>query len=126
MRAGATVTQLIFDHALRVRVKADSGSEPRGSANTTTAPTPDNASAAEEAVSTSEAATVNEQDAAQAKKQADAPDKPAKAEEAKAGEGNFVGRLNNLVTSDVSKIIADPDIFGFSTYFEGHNLDVWW
>ncbi|TCD64624.1 hypothetical protein EIP91_003858 [Steccherinum ochraceum] len=97
VRSSATITQLIFDHALRIRLKAEARREPT-SGSTTAVATPDNAS-------------LNDQQPV-----ASAAADSGMVEEPKSKSDNFVGRLNNLVTSDVTKITTDPDLLVF-TFF---------
>ena len=131
MRIQAIVTELVFEHALRIRMKAetnDAAVDTSKSDENTAAPTPDAASQAgadgdgesaagsqaaanapaDSAASSSDTATTSS--AAKGKGKAPAEDaakKPAEpkkpAEDKKKGK-NLVGKINNLVTSDLSNL----------------------
>ena len=59
VRTESIITQLVFDHALRIRMKSDVSSDtPASSRATTAAHTPDNASIAEDASGSTEDETV--------------------------------------------------------------------
>ena len=111
------ITQLVFEHALRIRMKSEpSKSEPSSSQPSTRAPTPDTASVAEstsghspdgtevtEGTSTTLASEATPQEADKAS---------IKGEEKKpVGEkgGNLVGKINNLVSTDLNNIIDGRD-----------------
>ncbi|EMD41587.1 hypothetical protein CERSUDRAFT_79219 [Gelatoporia subvermispora B] len=112
VRIQAIITSLVFDHALRIRVKADddkSSSSVAPSASTT----PDTASVVEFTLdsSTSEEETVRASSVG-----ADSSGKKQKKDEKRAttpeGErSNLVGKLNNLVTVDMEKITAAKDLW---------------
>ena len=130
MRIQAIVTELVFEHALRVRMKAetnDAAVDASKSDENTAVPTPDAASQAgadgagegaegsqatadaptDSAASGSETATASS--AAKGKGKAPAEDaakkpaEPKKPAEDKKGK-NLVGKINNLVTSDLSNL----------------------
>lgn len=153
MRAEAIITQLVFEHALRIRVKAETTDSAAGAkAIDSTPTTPDSASIAEHSPQSSgdegtlhtsstsdqsrEASTATTLHAssasttssgsvagkkgkkggkdAQAAKDAEA----AKEEEsAKSGDGsNLVGRINNLVTTDLENIVDARDFLWIIVY----------
>ena len=111
------ITQLVFEHALRIRMKSEpSSSSSSPSQPSTSAPTPDTASVAEstsghspdgtegiEGTSTTLAseATSSEMDKASIKGEEKKP----------TGEkgGNLVGKINNLVSTDLNNIIDGRD-----------------
>lgn len=111
------ITQLVFEHALRVRMKSSpSESSPSPSRPSTSASTPDTASVAEitsghspdgtevaEGTSTTlvSEATLSEADKASVKGE----EKKAAAEKG----GNLVGKINNLVSTDLNNIIDGRD-----------------
>lgn len=102
----AIMTQLIFEHALRMRVKAEVGDEnppTESPGSTTAAVTPDNASVAEPeegTTSTTTAGNVTTDSTTKPK-----ANKPEADEEKKADKKrNLVGKLNNLVTSDLDSL----------------------
>ncbi|KAI0774725.1 multidrug resistance-associated ABC transporter [Trametes elegans] len=128
----AIITQLVFDHALRIRMKADTSESPSASRATTAVHTPDNASIAEaprgsqgsqtasngsedetaRASTTSTAST----DAAQKSKDSKQADlKSATAEDGPAS-GNLIGRINNLVTTDLSNLVEGRDFLFIILY----------
>ncbi|KAI0329604.1 multidrug resistance-associated ABC transporter [Cubamyces sp. BRFM 1775] len=127
----AIITQLVFDHALRIRMKSDPSESPSASRVTTAIHTPDNASIAEvadgsresssgsngsedETVRASNASTTS----AKAKK-----DKDAKKADEKPGApgdgpatGNLIGRINNLVTTDLNNLVDGRDFLFIVLY----------
>lgn len=118
------ITQLVFDHALRIRVKSETGSSntPASSAATT----PDNASIAD-ASERSESPTAEDDDAQTAVSEGTNVSKVSKGKHTQASSesttatatekpqtegahaGNLVGKLNNLVTSDLSNVTNGRD-----------------
>ncbi|KAI0052966.1 hypothetical protein FA95DRAFT_1579668 [Auriscalpium vulgare] len=127
VRVEAIITQLVFEHALRIRMKAETPS--RG---TSTANTPDNWS--EASSSELESETIYEpghsvEDAsnesgddtlrastpsvrsstAKGKGKAKAPDAKTPEPEAEKQESNLVGKINNLVSTDLSNITDGRD-----------------
>ena len=147
MRIQAIVTELVFEHALRVRMKAetnDAAVDASKSDENTAVPTPDAASQAgadgagegaegsqatadaptDSAASGSETATASS--AAKGKGKAPAEDaakkpaEPKKPAEDKKGK-NLVGRINNLVTSDLSSL--EPIAF-FFTFCGARSSDI--
>ncbi|CDO77193.1 hypothetical protein BN946_scf184747.g6 [Trametes cinnabarina] len=125
VRTEAIITQLVFDHALRIRMKSESSESPSASRVTTAVHTPDNASVAEEttgehasgsASNGSEDETLRASTASVASSKADKKGKHAKKEDhkpAQAGSGpssgNLIGRINNLVTTDLSNLVDGRD-----------------
>ncbi|KAK7681700.1 hypothetical protein QCA50_015047 [Cerrena zonata] len=127
----AIMTQLIFEHALRMRVKAEVGdekppAETSGTGSSTVVVTPDNASASEQeegAMSTPTTDNVTTDSTTKPK-----ANKPEADEEKKADKKrNLVGKLNNLVTSDLDSLnggqmfvmllFSVPSQLGFSLWF---------
>lgn len=103
----AILTQLIFEHALRIRVKAeasDQGEPVRtpGTGSTTAVATPDNASTAEPEGATSSPSSNNGDTPEPTTKQKDT--KLEAKEEKAEKKRNLVGKLNNLVTSDLDSL----------------------
>ena len=111
------ITQLVFEHALRIRMKSESPELPPSlSQPSTSAPTPDTASVTEstsghspdrteafEGTSTTLASEVTSSEADKAS---------VKGEEKKlTGEkgGNLVGKISNLVSTDLNNIIDGRD-----------------
>ncbi|GJE85927.1 multidrug resistance-associated ABC transporter [Phanerochaete sordida] len=122
----AIITQLVFDHALRIRVKAETtGSTPVSSA----AVTPDTASIAESAPGDGDGASeadtttaVSEGTAPKHKRSASdadstatkVPEKDEKDKDTKGG--NLVGKLNNLVTTDLNNVVDGRDFLFMIIY----------
>ena len=115
------VTELVFEHALRLRMKAETSgvSDASTSSVSTAVPTPDNASEVDEAegaetashAATSSSATAAPSTAAAKGKGRSTPESqsakkdPAEAPKAETKDGkNLVGRLNNLISTDLASI----------------------
>ncbi|KAG7450174.1 P-loop containing nucleoside triphosphate hydrolase protein [Guyanagaster necrorhizus] len=132
VRAEAIMTQLVFEHSLRVRVKAST----TNSSGQSTAPTPDNASFVDDAPSTesigsntlhgtSDAVSTDSRD-----KNVDASTENASSsnkitQESPSGQtpaasqsdtSNLVGKINNLVTTDLGNIIDARDFLLIGVY----------
>ncbi|RPD81341.1 multidrug resistance-associated ABC transporter [Lentinus tigrinus ALCF2SS1-7] len=136
VRTEGIITQLVFDHALRIRMKAETLESPAASRATTAAHTPDNASIAEpedgashdspsgsnasedetvraSTISTaSTAATKKGKEPAVKKSEApkDAPAEPS------TGSGNLIGKINNLVTTDLNNLVDGRDFLFIALY----------
>ncbi|KAI1795060.1 hypothetical protein LXA43DRAFT_1080347 [Ganoderma leucocontextum] len=147
VRCEAIITQLVFDHSLRIRMKAETTESPSPSRATTAAHTPDNASIAEpeegasgsQGTSSEDETTVRASTISGASTTATATakgkepakkgeeDKAAPAKSESAGSGNLIGKINNLVTTDLANIIDGRDFLfivlyaplqaGLSVYF---------
>ena len=122
----AIITELVFEHALRIRMKAEtSGNAVAGDGNAPTAvATPDNASRAEgssdvgdtddeNAAHSAEPSTATAVAADSAKGKgkgkdtestASAKEAAPKPEEKKSPGKNLIGRINNLVSSDLTSL----------------------
>ena len=129
VQAQSMITQLVFDHALRIRVKAEVGSSSSSSATSSAVTTPDSASVAERSegaessadeaeTAVSEATGTSTTKAPKSKsaqsvserevpKDADAASKDEKKDDKKAD--NLVGKLNNLVTTDLNNLTEGRD-----------------
>ncbi|KAH9939278.1 uncharacterized protein BXZ73DRAFT_99482 [Epithele typhae] len=124
VRTEAIITELVFDHALRIRMKADTtGDSPTPSRANTASQTPETASLAEEGEGAEEgdertvrASTVSEGSTVVA--QEDGKKKEAeKVVEAKSADaGNLVGKINNLVTTDATNIVNGRDFLFLVIY----------
>jgi hypothetical protein len=115
VRAEAIITQLVFEHALRIRMKAETDSESRSGSSTVVAsrahtPSPEReegtshestASSGEERSSENTKATA---DKAARKGKADQPMEPPKAK-----NDNLIGLINNLVSTDLGNITDAQD-----------------
>ncbi|PBK69165.1 hypothetical protein ARMSODRAFT_1019154 [Armillaria solidipes] len=141
VRTEAIITQLVFEHSLRIRVKASTADSPGKS----TAPTPDNASIIEDAPSsessgssttlhgTSDAVSINSRDAncdVSTTNQASSSSNPSNEvmQESTSGKdasatpaaqsdtSNLVGKINNLVTTDLGNIVDARDFLLIGIY----------
>ena len=116
MRAGAVLTQLIFNHALKIRVKAETSPE-APSGNTTAVPTPDTASIAD-APAPSEPTSDDANGSKKAKQQTPSVSGESTntkvTEDPKPSGGNFLGKLNNLVTTDWNNVSSGADFLMLS------------
>lgn len=119
VRAQGILTQLLFDHALRIRVKAEAHRDPTVSAPSTAAPTPDNASIAEGSSNDSGEETAGSVASATVKgKQREPSSAPSvtssttkvdKEKDASPEKTNLAGRLNNLATTDMESLVNGRD-----------------
>ncbi|TFY70118.1 hypothetical protein EVJ58_g61 [Rhodofomes roseus] len=137
VRTTSIITQLLFEHSLRIRMKAEVPDSPASSTVTTAVGTPDNASIAEtegvpsqsptegenhspagsedETVRASTISVTSTSTTAKGKRKSKAlsqagegkTEGPKKSEEAKGG--NLVGKINNLVTTDLDNLINGRD-----------------
>lgn len=131
VRTQGIITQLIFDHALRIRVKADV-TTPSSSTRSTAATTPDSASVVETATPGSGPSSGRESPengseqtatgdgllpAGKDKKRRRGSESSSKSKGAvseKSGEegvkgGNLAGKLNNLITTDLNNLVDGRD-----------------
>lgn len=131
VRAQAILTQLVFDHAMRIRMKAETSPEATSTSTSTTSTavaTPESASVAEtrrneEHAKDGDTAASKSQTAASTKgtKAVTSPKASStmpKAAAPKAGKGkggNMIGKINNLVTSDLQNLIAGSDFLLLGT-----------
>lgn len=132
MRAKAIITQLIFEHALRVRMKAETADAK--STPSTLGKTPDAASLVEPATAEhfavgSAEAEVGEEAVLRGlpvgTSQPAASKEDGAKQESSGGASNLVGRINNLVTTDMQTIDSGRDfIFVCESCMSTHNMDV--
>ncbi|KAJ7214037.1 P-loop containing nucleoside triphosphate hydrolase protein [Mycena pura] len=142
VRAEAIITQLVFAHSLRIRMKADADnseakdtkgdspavetpssasaarSESDAGADTTDgSATPDNGesgSRSEDESTTVQASTASIKSATSNAKE---PPKPSKEkEDPKKAQGSLVGKINNLVTTDLGNIVDNRDFLVLFIY----------
>ncbi|CAL1696193.1 unnamed protein product [Somion occarium] len=135
VRAQAIITQLVFDHALRIRVKAEvTDYAPASSKTSTAATTPDTASLAEStpdrqgspvsSAGDSENETAGSEHSTVAASKAKAREQglssdisasssstkvPEKSADGSSQSGNLVGKMTNLVTTDLTNIVEGRD-----------------
>ncbi|KAH9166803.1 hypothetical protein EDB89DRAFT_2075434 [Lactarius sanguifluus] len=127
VRVTAIVTQLVFEHALRIRIKAETLSSPEATRTATPevgsqATTPDSGSAVEIITVSEEAGgsaeeTRSEQSTIAAssingkrKEEASGPDSGSEDGEEPGDSSNLVGKMNNLVSTDLENIIDGRDL----------------
>ncbi|TFY83125.1 hypothetical protein EWM64_g881 [Hericium alpestre] len=126
VRLEGIITQLVFEHSLRVRMKAETDDSGSKSGNTTAVATPDTASVEEghspqesessEGTLRPDTVSAEASSSAKGKQPAKAGESPADAAEDekfnKDGSkkaDNLVGKINNLVSTDVSNITDGRD-----------------
>lgn len=132
MNIQALVTQLVFEHALRIRMKTEA---PPASTTSTAATTPENASvadihdtdrtAADDDGDDDTVASQNHSTSTPSRKGKGTPTsssvggvrKPAAVPEQNGTASNFMGKINNLVTSDLANITSGADFMVLCTYF---------
>ncbi|KAH9041241.1 hypothetical protein EDB85DRAFT_2139914 [Lactarius pseudohatsudake] len=134
VRVTAIVTQLVFEHALRIRVKAETSSSPEATPTATPevgsqATTPDSGSAVEINIVSEEAGgsgeeTRSEQSTIAAssikgkrKEEASGSDSGSEDGEEPGDSSNLVGKMNNLVSTDLENIIDGRDFLLLILYF---------
>ena len=114
-RTQGILTQLVFEHSLRIRFKAEgSGDRPATSAAVTPAETPETRSIAEGAGEEADAQSVRTESTAASKGKAKAGPEPPAAEPKK--KDNLVGKINTLVTVDLDNIIGGKDFLMCGKY----------
>ncbi|KAH9059057.1 hypothetical protein EDB87DRAFT_1832312 [Lactarius vividus] len=134
VRVTAIVTQLVFEHALRIRVKAETSSSP--SATPTATPevgsgttTPDSGSVVEINTVSEEAGGSSEETGSEQSVIAGSSIKGKRKEEAPGSDSvreggdepgdssNLVGKMNNLVSTDLENIVDGRDFLLLILYF---------
>jgi len=127
VRVTAIVTQLVFEHALRIRVKAETSSSPAATPTATPevhseATTPDSGSVVEINIVSEDAGgsseeTRSEQSTTTAssmkgKRKEEVPGSDSGKEEDEdeaGGSSNLVGKMNNLVSTDLENLVDGRD-----------------
>ncbi|KAH9019330.1 hypothetical protein EDB83DRAFT_2508434 [Lactarius deliciosus] len=134
VRVTAIVTQLVFEHALRIRVKAETSSSPASTPDATPdarseASTPDSGSVVEinivsEEVGGSSEETRSEQSTIAAssmkgKRKDAAPGSDSGKEDGDepGDSSNLVGKMNNLVSTDLENLVDGRDFLLLVLYF---------
>lgn len=118
VRCEGIITQLVFEHALRIRMKAQTSSDSSTPITSTVTPTPDTASTSSRSESDAgtDGATLDghgeessrasiETDTTKGKDTASSSADP----KSTSSTDNLVGRLNNLVTTDLQNIVEGRD-----------------
>ncbi|KAH9028054.1 hypothetical protein EDB83DRAFT_2526416 [Lactarius deliciosus] len=134
VRVTAIVTQLVFEHALRIRVKAETSSSSEATPSATPevgseATTPDSGSTVEintvsEEVGGSSEETRSEQSSIagssiKGKRKEEAPrsDSGSEDSEEPRDSRNLVGKMNNLISTDLENIVDGRDFLLLILYF---------
>jgi len=109
------LTQLVFEHSLRIRFKAEGSSDlPAASAAATPRETPETRSIAEGADEEADVQTVRTESTAASKSKAKAgPELPAPEPKKK---DNLVGKINTLVTVDLDNATSAKDFLMVGKY----------
>ncbi|KAI0793372.1 hypothetical protein C8Q75DRAFT_749936 [Abortiporus biennis] len=147
VRTQGIITQLVFDHALRIRVKAETNDTPT-TPQSTVPPTPDTASVAESPIDPNEptsSRSSSEDGSGTARgdvskdtkikrkgtsvsgvsTSSTVVEKPASPGDNAKG-GNLVGKINNLVTTDLNNIVDGRDFLFIILYIPVQvSLCVW-
>ena len=130
VRATAIVTQLVFEHALRIRVKAETSSSlaptliatPEGRSEVTT---PDSGSVVEinivsedpggsgEETRSEQSTTTTSTIKGKRKEEAPESDSGKEAGDEPGGSSNLVGKMNNLISTDLENLIGGRDFLTF-------------
>ncbi|KAH9166019.1 hypothetical protein EDB89DRAFT_2076264 [Lactarius sanguifluus] len=125
VRVTAIVTQLVFEHALRIRVKAETSSSPPATPGATPevgseATTPDSGSVIETNI-VSEAGGSSEESRSEqstiagssikgkGKEKAPGSDSGRESDDEPGDSSNLVGKMNNLVSTDLENIVDGRD-----------------
>ena len=131
VRVNAIITQLVFEHALRIRVKAETSSSPAATPAATPegrseATTPDSGSAIEinivsEGAGRGSEGAQSEQSTTlasslQGKRKGEAPRSDSGKEDGDepGGSSNLVGMMNNLVSTDLENLVDGRDFLPLS------------
>ncbi|KAI6045165.1 hypothetical protein EDC04DRAFT_2638851 [Pisolithus marmoratus] len=127
VRTECIITQLVFEHALRIRMKAELPDTDKGSTDSTVT-TPDSASVSEFAT-----AVENSREVSKGKPQSKGKLGDSSGARPVSSAENFAGKINNLITTDLGNITDGRDfLFVFpymplqlalSTWFLYHILD---
>ncbi|KAH8086646.1 hypothetical protein BXZ70DRAFT_549376 [Cristinia sonorae] len=128
VRCQGILTQLIFDHALRIRVKAETQGDASASTPSTAAPTPDNASVADPSEhdssdetagsvhSNASTAKGKQREPSAASMSSSASTKVDKEKSEESEKTNLAGKLNNLATTDMESLVNGRDFLFIILY----------
>lgn len=100
-QADSIITQLLYEHALRIRVKADSAGSGMPSEPPTKAPSVASASGEEDEETVGDATSIETRTVGASD---EAPEEPKE-----DNSQHIVGRINNLVTADLANVTAARD-----------------
>ncbi|KAH9041238.1 P-loop containing nucleoside triphosphate hydrolase protein [Lactarius pseudohatsudake] len=121
VRVTAIVTQLVFEHALRIRLKAETSRSPESTPTATPEvgsedTTPDSGSVVEINIVSEEAGGSGEETRSEQSTIAASSSKGERKEEASGsdsdeagGSSNLVGKMNNLVSTDLENLVDGRD-----------------
>ncbi|KAK7064563.1 ATP-binding cassette transporter [Favolaschia claudopus] len=123
VRCEAILTQLVFEHALRIRVKAETAEKKSSNSGTSTpvdseAPSPADQDSGDETINATDADAASRDETLQASSasiKSTTSSKKGKGKEAKVEEeessdaSNLVGKITNLVTTDLGNITDSRD-----------------
>ncbi|KAI0068098.1 P-loop containing nucleoside triphosphate hydrolase protein [Artomyces pyxidatus] len=120
VRTEGIFTHLIFEHALRIRVKAETETKEGAENPAAETSTPDSGSVAESSTAAAESTSANGVDEqscqttnGKGKQKAKDPEvkpaEPAPPAKDKTKEGNLIGKINNLVSTDLTNITDGRD-----------------
>jgi hypothetical protein len=119
VRCEALLVQLVFDHSLRIRFKAEAEEsdekekKPAATSSSTSSVTNDST---EQEGSTDSATVLGTEEASSVTKK----DSPAEAKAPKKAD-NLVGKLNNLITNDMNNITGARDFLMISVFSAVHS-----
>ncbi|KZT18101.1 hypothetical protein NEOLEDRAFT_1152799 [Neolentinus lepideus HHB14362 ss-1] len=127
VRTQGIITQLVFEHALRVRMKAETEDGDGKSTNNTAVGTPETASVGQASPGGSEGSedeTARESSTPDSQTKGKGKDKDAKKSEitpaaaaaVQAKASNLVGKINNLVTTDLGNLVDGRDFLFVALY----------
>jgi len=120
VRTEGIITQLVFEHSMRIRMKSESTSTQPSAASSTQVSevqsivedSPNDENDGETAVTVGESETLAENGTSSV------PSISTLSEEKQEKEnGNLIGKINNLVTTDLDNIVAGRDLLGFLSNF---------
>lgn len=109
VRAECIITQLVFEHSLRIRVKAEAGTSAAPSQPSTAGPTPDSGSILDEVTTSSDNSETTQVATGAPKKAVPIPTLTPCSSAGDSEAGNLVGKINNLVTTDLMNIVEGRD-----------------
>lgn len=140
VQSQALITQLVFNHALRIRVKAEAANSAPSSAASSATTTPDSASVADPSETAESSANSEDEDETavseatsttkgkgKGSRAASVSGESSKGLEPTASEkaGNLVGKLNNLITTDLNNLTDGRDFLfvGSCPFFQGLHMN---
>ncbi|TRM65976.1 hypothetical protein BD626DRAFT_427540 [Schizophyllum amplum] len=120
VRTEAIITQLVFEHALRIRLKAEA---PESTPTTSTPPSPDSLSLVDQPTEsetsgeeTLHSASPTETTATAASVKAKKAKAEKDEEESHSSNEHLIGKINNLVTTDLNNLVDGRDFLFIILY----------